>query len=85
LSAIVVSTGWGDETFPNNLGCGRVRPSALPGTLFDMGILDRLMFWKDDPAGETDEYEVTGCFTLPDEPSTEVEPSAAECAGPDET
>jgi hypothetical protein len=36
-----------------------------------MGILDRLMFWKDDQASVNDEYGVAGCFTLPDDPAAE--------------
>lgn len=27
-----------------------------------MGLLDKLLFWRDDDAAE---YEVDGCFTLP--------------------
>jgi len=40
-----------------------------------MGVLDRLMFWKDDQATDADEFSVNGCFTLPDDPTAEHDPS----------
>ncbi len=51
-----------------------------------MGVLDRLLFWRDDDADceqapqsdQQGDYEVNGCFTLPTdgEGETSVQPAA---------
>ncbi|MDH3294580.1 MAG: hypothetical protein OER95_09710 [Acidimicrobiia bacterium] len=42
-----------------------------------MGILDRLMFWRDDKAdGGIDGFEVEGCFTLPATPTVDTDPTS---------
>lgn len=54
-----------------------------------MGILDRIMFWRektDDPIADTEGYEIDGCFTLPADdvcaPETRGESAARESPNP---